>query len=79
MTKASASSIASDQGLKLKFTNLSVPAGDTRGGIVVSQIQIAGSMVDSGTTVELTIGVAPPPPTTVPASTSTTTTVAGGD
>lgn len=62
MTPSAASRVASATGVRLSTRTLSVPAGDQRSGIVVSQNPIAGSIREPGTTVEVTVAVAPEPP-----------------
>lgn len=75
MTRASANSLATNVGLKLRFESVPVPLGDGRAGIVLSQTPLAGSILEKGATVNVTIGLAPTPTTTTVAP---TTTVAGG-
>lgn len=62
MTQTSASSIASNVGVRIRTQRTPVPAGDTRDGIVLSQVPIAGSLVDKGTTIDLNVGSAPRAP-----------------
>ena len=76
MTRTSARSLATNMGIKVEFESVSVPAGDNRGGLILSQTPIAGTAIDKGATINVTIGVAPTPP---PTSTTTTTVAGGGD
>lgn len=68
MRASAISQVVSAAGLRISTSYVSVPAGDHRGGIVLSQTPIAGSIVEPGTTIEITVGSAPepPPPTPTP-------------
>lgn len=70
-TRASADGIAAASGLDLVVRTQAVPPGDRRAGRVISQSPVATSPIEPGSTVTITVGLAPPPPTT-------TTTVPGG-
>jgi serine/threonine-protein kinase len=73
LTSASAVSVAKDVGLTTSVRNQELSAGDTRIGLVISQSQVAGSRVASGTAVQVTVGIVAVPTTT----TASTTTVPG--
>lgn len=62
MDQSAAAQIVSASGLRLSTSYVQVPAGDNRGGIVLSQTPIAGVTVQPGTTIEITVGNAPRPP-----------------
>ncbi len=61
-------------GFIVTTTNREIPYADPRSGTVVEQSIPAGQLVDSGTVVNLVIGLAAPAPTTTTTSTTTTTT-----
>jgi serine/threonine-protein kinase len=85
-TQAQATNTLTEQGLVPNVSFVDVAAGSPDDGRVVAQSLPAGSQVDPGTAITITVGRAvapvttlPPPPTTVPpttAATTTTTTVA---
>ncbi|HYN32302.1 MAG TPA: Stk1 family PASTA domain-containing Ser/Thr kinase [Ilumatobacteraceae bacterium] len=89
-TEAQARNTLTEEGLVPSVSYVDVPAGATDDGRVVAQSLPAGSQVDPGTAITITVGraittVPPPtstttttttPPTTAPTTTTTTTTVA---
>lgn len=61
-------------GFIVTTTNREIPYADPRSGTVVEQSIPAGQLVDSGTVVNLVIGLAAPAPATTTSTTSTTST-----
>jgi serine/threonine-protein kinase len=81
-TQAQATNTLTEQGLVPSAVFVDVPAGSPDDGRVVAQSLPAGSQVDPGTAITITVGRAvapvttpPPPPTTQATTTTTTTTI----
>ena len=76
LTESEAQVVLSDLGLVLNVSNSTQPVGDPdQNGKIVNQIPSAGTIVDLGDTVTVTLGEYQPPPTTTTEPPATTTTV----
>jgi eukaryotic-like serine/threonine-protein kinase len=73
-TQAQATNTLTEQGLVPNVVFVDVAAGSPDDGRVVQQSLAAGSQVDPGTAITITVGRAVAPVTTVPPTTTTTTT-----
>ena len=73
-TEAEAQTLLDDIGLVLNVSASTQPVGDpAQDGIIVSQIPTAGTVIDSGDIVTVTLGEFQPPPTTTTLPPTTTT------
>jgi beta-lactam-binding protein with PASTA domain len=73
-TEAQARNTLTEVGLVPRVTYVDVAAGSPDDGRVVAQSLPAGSQVDPGTGITITVGRAVAPVTTIPPTTTTTTT-----
>jgi serine/threonine-protein kinase len=72
-TEAQARNTLTEEGLVPSVSYIDVAAGSPDDGRVVAQSLPAGSPVDPGTTITITVGRAVAPVTTAPPTTTTTT------
>jgi serine/threonine-protein kinase len=73
-TESQATNTLTEEGLVPNVTRIDVPAGSPDDGRVVAQSLPPGSLVDSGTSITITVGRAVVPATTTSTSTTTTST-----
>ena len=73
-TQAQATNTLTEQGLVPNVAFVDVAAGSPDDGRVIAQSLPAGSQVDPGTAITITVGKAVAPVTTLPPTTTTTTT-----
>lgn len=74
MTTSEAEAALEDRGLVLRVSNSTQPVADeSQDGRIVNQVPVAGTTVDQGSTVTVTLGEFQPPPTTTTTTTTTTT------
>jgi serine/threonine-protein kinase len=78
-TQASASRVASEQGLEVSVRTQAVTADDRRVGRVISQSPVPNSPIAAGGTVTITVGAVPAPTTTTTTPGASTTTTAPDD
>ena len=75
--EAAATAALKDRGLEVDVATKALPAGDTNNGRVLSADPPAGSMVATGSTVKITVGVAASPTTTAATTTAAVSTTTG--
>ena len=75
--EATATAALKDRGLEVDVATKALPAGDTNNGRVLSADPPAGSMVATGSTVKITVGVAASPTTTAATTTAAVSTTTG--
>jgi len=73
-TESQATNTLTEEGLVPNVTRIDVPAGSPDDGRVVAQSLPPGSLVDSGTSITITVGRAVVPATTTSSTTTTSTT-----
>jgi len=73
-TESQATNTLTEEGLVPNVTRIDVPAGSPDDGRVVAQSLPPGSLVDSGTSITITVGRAVVPATTTSSTTTTTST-----
>lgn len=78
-TQASASRVASEQGLEVSVRTQAVTADDRRVGRVISQSPVPNSPIAAGGTVTITVGAVPAPTTTTTTPGGSTTTTVPDD
>ena len=66
-----------DRGLEVDVSTKALPAGDTNNGRVLNSDPPAGTMVATGSTVKLTVGVAASPSTSAATTTAAVSTTTG--
>ena len=75
--EASATAALKDRGLEVDVSTKALPAGDTNNGRVLNSDPPAGTMVATGSTVKLTVGVAASPSTSAATTTAAVSTTTG--
>lgn len=73
LTRSGAAELAEGARVDISVRTEAVPPGDRRAGRVVSQSPVAGTPIDPGGTVTVTVAASPPPTTTTSSTTTTTT------